>query len=308
MNGLTPKSSAQPANSSANSPEKVVERLDWQIGRRLDGLLQGDYRTLFYGFGVDFADLREYQPHDDVRHIDWNVTARMNSLHVRQYYEDREVSAWFLLDISRSMGFGPVDRPKELVLLELTVLFALLLSRTGNRIGAILYDGHTLTPIPPKSGRNQVLRMTRQIMSAAKNTNSSGTQLTDLLNAGFNSFKRRSLVFIISDFISEPGWEKPLALLNRRHEMIGIRLVDPTEIELPNVGTIVVEDAETGEQMLVNTADPLLRSRFKQAADRRENQLRDSLKRAAVDLTSISVQDDLLEVIVKMANLRRQFR
>ena len=114
-----------------------MHRLEWQVIRRLDGLLKGDYQTLFYGDGLDFADLREYQLRDDIRHIDWNVTARMNSLHVRQYVEERELTAWFLLDISPSMSFGPLERPKESILLDLVATLARLLTRKGNRVGAI---------------------------------------------------------------------------------------------------------------------------------------------------------------------------
>ncbi len=135
-------STAQALSPAHNqpSPEQILQRLDWRVIRRLDGLLQGDYRTLFYGDGLDFADLREYQLEDDIRHIDWNVTARMNTLHVRQYVEDREITSWFLLDLSPSMGFGPVGRPKEAVLIDLVTTLSRLLTRNGNRVGAILYN------------------------------------------------------------------------------------------------------------------------------------------------------------------------
>ena len=133
----------------ASTPEEVLRRLEWQVIRRLDGLLQGDYRTIFRGVGLDFRDLREYEPGDDVRHIDWNVTARMDTPYVRQYSEDRELTAWLLLDRSPSMGFGPIDRPKELVLCELATTLARLLTRNGNRVGAILYNNDVERTIPP---------------------------------------------------------------------------------------------------------------------------------------------------------------
>ena len=120
-----------------HSPDEILQRLEWRVIRRLDGLLQGDYRTLFYGTGIDFADIREYQANDDIRHIDWNVTARMDSPYVRQFVEDRDVTAWFLLDLSPSMGFGPAARPKQLVLTEYVATLARLLIRSGNRVGAI---------------------------------------------------------------------------------------------------------------------------------------------------------------------------
>src|SRR4051794_13199322 len=128
--------------TSAPAPERLLQRLDWKVIRRLDGLLQGDYRTLFYGYGVDFADLREYQPGDDVRYIDWNVTARMDSPYVRQYAEDREITAWFLLDLSPSMDFGTAQSPKRSVLIDFVATMARVLTRHGNRVGAMLYGSH----------------------------------------------------------------------------------------------------------------------------------------------------------------------
>ena len=154
----------RPSTVGASTPEQVLRRLEWQVIRRLDGLLQGDYRTIFRGVGLDFRDLREYEPGDDVRHIDWNVTARMDTPYVRQYTEDRELTAWLLLDRSPSMGFGPIDRPKELVLCELATTFARLLTRSGNRVGAILFDNEIESTLPPRNSRNQVLALTRSLL------------------------------------------------------------------------------------------------------------------------------------------------
>ncbi|MEM7336132.1 MAG: DUF58 domain-containing protein, partial [Chloroflexota bacterium] len=215
----------------SSTPERILQRLDWQIIRRLDGLLQGDYQTLFYGNGIDFADLREYEPRDDIRHIDWNVTARMNTPYVRQYVEDRDITAWFLLDLSPSMTFGNLERPKETVLVELTVLLARLLTNSNNRVGAILYRDKVEKTIPPQASKNQVLRLTRELLNQSTQPTQTPTQLGDLLYAGLNSIKRRSLIFIVSDFISEPGWERPLHLLNQRHEIVAVRLWDPAEQE-----------------------------------------------------------------------------
>lgn len=293
---------------NAPTPERILHRLDWRVIRRLDGLLQGDYRTLFYGDGLDFSDLREYQLQDDIRHIDWNVTARMNNLYVRQYAEDREITSWFMLDLSPSMGFGPVGRPKEMVLIDLVTTLARLLTRNGNRVGAILYNNRIEGTIPPRGGRNQVLRLTRELLRETKAPTKTTTDLNVLLNAGLNTFKRRSLVFVISDFISEPGWQRPLSLLNRRHELIGIRLWDPREVELPNAGIIMVEDSETGEQLHVDTSNPEFRRRFLEAAERREATLKENLKRAGVDLFAISTEEDLVGAIVRMTALRKKRR
>ncbi len=290
------------------TPEHILHRLDWKVVRRLDGLLQGDYRTLFYGDGLDFADLREYQVEDDIRHIDWNVTARTNTLHVRQYIEDRELTAWFLVDVSPSMSFGPRQRPKQSVLIDLVTTLSRLLTRSGNRVGAILYNNQIEKTIPPRSGRIQVLRLLHDLMRESTAPAKTTTHLSVLLNAGLNTFKSRSLVFVISDFISEPGWERSLALLNRRHEMIGIRLWDPREVEMPNVGLIAVEDAETGEQLYVDTSNPQFRQRFFAAAEQREAALNAALNRAGVDLYAISTEENLVTAIIRMAALRKKRR
>lgn len=303
-------STAQALSPAHNqpSPEQILQRLDWRVIRRLDGLLQGDYRTLFYGDGLDFADLREYQLEDDIRHIDWNVTARMNTLHVRQYVEDREITSWFLLDLSPSMGFGPVGRPKEAVLIDLVTTLSRLLTRNGNRVGAILYNNGIQGTIPPRGGRNHVLRLTYELLRKTGVPVRTTTDLNVLLLAGLNTFKRRSLVFVISDFISEPGWQRALSLLNRRHELIGIRLWDPREVALPSAGLIVVEDAETGEQLYVDTGNPEFRRRFVEAAARREQALKTDLQRAGVDLFAISTEEDLVGAIVRMAAMRKKRR
>lgn len=299
--------STMPPSSVRPTPERVLRRLDWTVIRRLDGLLQGDYRTLFYGNGVDFADLRDYQPEDDIRHIDWNVTARMNSPFVRQYVEDRELTAWFLLDRSPSMSFGPVERPKEFVLTEIVTTLARLLTRNGNRVGGIFYNNLVERTIAPRSGRNQVLQMAHFLLQPPANTGTA-TNLNGLVQAGLSSIKRRSLVFLITDFISEPGWERPITLLSRRHELFPIRLWDPREVELPDAGVIVLEDAETGEQLFVDTSDPIFRKRFGEAAAAREEKLQASIKRTGVPLYAISTEEDLVGALVRMVELRKRRR
>jgi uncharacterized protein (DUF58 family) len=290
------------------TPERILQRLDWQVIRRLDGLLQGDYRSLFYGYGLDFADLREYQPEDDVRYIDWNVTARMNTPYIRQYVEDREISAWFLLDLSPSVDFGTRERQKRAVLIDLVTTLARLLTRHGNRVGAMLYGGRVERTIPARGGRIQVLRLANDLLKRPQLPRAPFTDLTPLLVAGLHSIKRRSLIFIISDFISAPGWERPLSLLNRRHEVLAIRLWDPREIELPDVGPIIMEDAETGEQLYVDTHDKKFRQRFQAAAQQREAGLNEAFKRSGVAALSLSTEEDLVRAIVRFAALRKQRR
>jgi uncharacterized protein (DUF58 family) len=293
---------------TASTPERILQRLDWQVVRRLDGLLQGDYRTLFYGYGVDFADLREYQPQDDVRYIDWNVTARMNTPYIRQYVEDREITAWFLLDLSPSVDFGTVQHLKRSVLIDFVATLSRLLTRHGNRVGAIFYDSHIERVIPARGGRIQVLRIVNDLLKQPQLARAPFTNLTPLLEGGLFSLKRRSLIFVISDFICAPGWERTLNLLNQRHEVLTIRLWDRRETELPDIGMVVMEDAETGDQMFVDTHDRGFRQRFEEASRQREAELAQAFKRAGVDVLALSTDEDLVRAIVRFAALRRQRR
>jgi uncharacterized protein (DUF58 family) len=293
---------------STPAPERLLQRLDWQVIRRLDGLLQGDYRSLFRGSGVDFADLREYAYGDDVRSIDWNVTARMDTPYVREYLEDREITAWFLLDLSPSVDFGTAERErlKRAVLIDFVATLARLLTRHGNRVGAIVYGRRVERTIPARGGRIQVLRLINDLLAQPRFASAPFTDLASLLDAGQHTIKRRSLVFVVSDFISAPGWERPLGALTRRHEVLGVRLVDPREVELPDVGPLLVEDAETGEQLYVDTADAAFRRRFREAADRREATLSAAFLRSGVDAVSLSTDEDLVRAIVRMATRRRR--
>jgi uncharacterized protein (DUF58 family) len=294
----------------ASAPERILQRLDWQVIRRLDGLLQGDYRSLFHGNGVDLAALREYQPGDDVRYIDWNLTARMDAPYVREYNEDREISAWFLLDLSPSVDFGSVDadRLKRTVLIDFVTTLARLLTRRGNRVGAILYGSEVEHTIPARGGRVQVLRLIQDMLAQPRLAGAPFTDLSPLLAAANHAIKRRSLVIIISDFISTPGWERQLDLLRRRHEVLAVRLIDPLETDLPNVGPIIMEDAETGEQLYVDTGDQGFRRRFQEAARSREMAVNDAFRRSGVEAVSLSTDEDLVRAIVRMATLRRRRR
>jgi uncharacterized protein (DUF58 family) len=294
------------------TPERILQRLDWQVIRRLDGQLQGDYRSLFYGRGVDFADLREYQAEDDVRYIDWNVTARMGTPYVRQYHEDREITGWFLLDLSPSMDFGTAagHALKRGVLIDFVTTLARLLTRHGNRVGALFASGGPRVErvIPARGGRLQVLRLAHDLLQQPQLPRTPFTNLAPLLEAGLRSIKRRSVIFILSDFISVPGWEQPLHLLSRRHEVLTVRLWDPREVELPDIGPVILEDAETGEQLYVDTHDRKFRQRFQAAARQREAALEAAFRRAGVEALTLSTAEDLVHAIVRFAALRRQRR
>lgn len=290
------------------APERTLQRLDWTVIRRLEGLLQGDYRTLFRGHGIDLADIREYQSGDDVRYIDWNVTARLDAPYVREYLEDREIAAHFLLDLSPSIDFGTVETLKRTQLIDLVGVLARLLTRHGNRVGAIIYGARVERVIPARGGRIQVLRLLDELLRRPRLERAPYTSLAELLEAGVRTIRRRSLVFVVSDFFTTPGWERPLGLLSQRHEVLAVRLTDPRESELPDIGWVVMTDAETGEQVHLDTGDPRFRARFAALARRREDELRATFGRAGVDVLPLSTEDDLVTAILRFAAARKSRR
>jgi uncharacterized protein (DUF58 family) len=302
-----PKTSAAVTSlTPAGQAEHILKRLEWTVIRRLDGLLQGDYRTLLRGTGLDLADLREYQHNDDVRHIDWNVTARLNTPHVRVFTEDREMAAWFLLDLSPSIDFGSGEQRKLNVSAEFVAVLARLLTRHGNRVGALLYGSGVDAMIPARSGRRHVLHLLESIRTQPSDAGAGVTRLHELLHSAANTIKRRSTVFVVSDFISEPGWEQPLAQLARRHEVVAVRLLDPLELELPDLGLLTIRDVETGEQVLVDTHDSGFRKRFARIAAQREADLRQSLAKAGVDALELSTDDDLAAAVMRFTEMRKR--
>jgi uncharacterized protein (DUF58 family) len=288
------------------NPELLLRRLEWTVIRRLDGLLHGDYRTLFRGFGLDLADLREYQYNDDVRHIDWNVTARLQTPYVREFNEDRDVTAWFLLDLSPSIDFGSETVKKRAVAIDFVTVLARLLTRHGNRVGAVFYGDAIDTMIPARSGRAHVLHIIDRMMSRPERSASRETNLSEFLTSAFQMMRRRSVVFVVSDFISKPGWADALGQLAQRHELIAVRLFDPLEMNLPDLGLLVIQDAETGEQLFVDTHDRRFRARFNEAAQRRETALRSAFREAGVDALELSTADDLVDALLRFTDLRKR--
>lgn len=292
--------------ASARTPEAILRRLEWTVLRRLDGLLQGDYRTLFRGSGIDLANLREYEEGDDVRYIDWNVTARHQTLHVREYQEDRELTAWFLLDLSPSVDFGCDAVSKRMVLAEFAAVMARLLTAKGNRCGALLFSDGVERVVPPRGGRRQVLQLLKLVATAPRAVRARATDLAAVLGQAANLIRRRSLVFVVSDFISASAWEPALAFLARRHEVVAVRLFDPAETRLPDIGLLRFQDAESGEQILVDTHDRGFRRRFIEAASREQERLRSGFARTGVDCLELSTEDELVNAIAQFAQARRR--
>jgi uncharacterized protein (DUF58 family) len=318
--GTSAQEAAALMNALPGQAEAVLKRLEWTTLKRLDGWLQGDFRTLMRGHGIDLADLREYQTHDDVRHIDWNVTARMGVPHVRVYTEDRDLTAWFALDLTGSLAFGSSGTSKHDMLRDFVAVLARVLTRHGNRVGAVIYRGpHVpLQVLPPHSGRLQVLQLLHAVMQpptpaprpsgkankqAAPDT---PTDLSLLLHRVQAQTKRRCAMFVLSDFISAPGWAAPLGQMALRHDVLAVRLSDPLEHTLPDIGIVPMTDAETGDELLVDTSSTRFRQRFEALAAQREAAIAMQLSDAGVDALELSTADDLAAAVVRMMDLRQR--
>jgi uncharacterized protein (DUF58 family) len=301
-----PMAPVQPPRADVQA---LLQRLDWTVLRRLDGALQGDHRSLFRGAGLDLADLREYQSYDDVRHIDWNVTARLQVPHVRLHQEDREVSAWFLLDMTGSMGFGSAETSKRDMMLSFTGAMGLWLQRGGNRVGAMVLGGDPQRPVrvvPARMGRRHLLHLLDTVQQTPVSVGAHATDLSAWLSQAQSLLKRRAQVFVLSDFLSPPGWERALAGLARRHDGIAVRLTDPVEHDLPPGGLVWLEDAESGEQMLLDGTDRRLRERYAERARAREEAFRQALLLAGMDGLALSTDEDLVLALRHYIALRKR--
>jgi uncharacterized protein (DUF58 family) len=296
----------------------LLKRLDWHVVRRLDGLLQGDYRSLFAGHGFDLAEVREYQPEDDVRYMDWNVTARMGEPYVRQYIEDREITAWLLLDLSPSVDFGTANSRKSDLVVDFAGVISRLLTRHGNKVGAILFSNAVDEVLPARGGQMQTLRILHQLVREGSVVNARGqgrpspagavTDLKAILDRAGQTLRRRSLVFVVSDFISDDGWDAPLGRLAQRHEVLAVWLSDPREEELPEMGPLVLEDSETGQQVYVDTNDPAFQRRFRALVDERRTRIERTFARSGIDAMRLTTDGNLVQEIARFAHLRRELR
>ena len=298
--------------------ERLLQRLEWTVLKRLDGQLQGDYRSLFRGSGLVFADLREYQSHDDVRHIDWNVTARMQTPYVRVHHEDREMSAWFVVDVSPSMDFTSNQTSKRDIAIQIVTVLASLLAKRGNRVGALVYSAASTRAdivIPTGQGRRHVLQLLHRLqgttttLSKPRKATPQPTQLHHLIDQAAALCKRRSSVFVISDFLSQTDdWKDSMARLSRRHDVLAVQVGDPAERELPNVGMLVMQDAETGEQILLDGNDVGFRRRFEEASTARQESILQALSHAGSSHLSLRTDEALDTSLIKFARLRKQRR
>jgi uncharacterized protein (DUF58 family) len=285
------------------APERLLARLEWRVVRRLDGRLAGGYRTAHRGTGTDLVGLREYAEGDDARHIDWNVTARLNEPMLRVFTEDRELTVWLVLDRSASMTVGGAERGKHDVLGELALALARLFGRNGNRVGALLYDTGVVRIVPAGTGRGHALRIGAELARtavAAPGRRGQTTDLAAMLDAAAKVARRRALIVVVSDFIGDGDWGRSLLRLTPRHEVVALRVTDAADDELPDIGLVVVEDAETGEQLVIDSGDPLLRARLRSAVEDRDTRLAAGMRRAGVPIHRIGTEADLATALIEV--------
>lgn len=291
------------------TPEQVLRHLEFKVIRRLDGFFFGEYTGVFYGPSLDLAEVREYQPGDEVRRIDWNVTARMDRLFVRQYREEREITGWLLVDRSPSMDFGTRRRFKADLAREFSGVAAYLITRHGDKVGLLTFPDRRI--LPPRTGRRHVLRILdilgQQVDSLhppAGERRVNG-RLGDFLREAARLFRRRALVFLISDFLDPGDWESALLELSRRHDVIAVWIIDPIERELPDVGGLTLRDPETGAMVWVDTSDPAVREAYRNSVAEQEAAVAGVLRRSGVDVLRLVTSEPLLHPLIQFINYRR---
>jgi uncharacterized protein (DUF58 family) len=275
-------------------PDGFLRALDLQIGRRIDGLLAGEHRTAAMGIGTELAQIREWEPGDDVRRIDWNVTARSNIVQVRVDVAERALTSWVVLDVSPSMRFGTADRRKWDVAEGVTVATGHLASRRGNRIGVVTFGGTDSLMLRPRQGRvgllAVLLAVRREPETERVGATSIGTALTQVARVA----RQRSLVAVVSDFRGPRDWRTPLLQLASRHAVVAVEITDPREQELPNVGHLWLVDPETGRKLHVDTGRRKLRERFAVAAGEERAELARALAALGVPHLVLSTDGDWL--------------
>ena len=295
-----------PPRAAKTGPDEVLRRLDLAVAHKLDGLLQGDHQGLVPGHGSELGETRAYQPGDDVRRIDWNVTARLQEPHVRDTIADRELEAWLAVDLSPSLEFGTAFCEKRDLAVSAAAAIGFLTARAGNRFGAVLVRPDETVTMPPRNGRQNLMAVLHRVVTAPTGTEGR-TDLAGALTRLSALARRRGLVAIVSDFLADPNeWERPLSLLSTRHDVITVEVVDPRELTLPDVGVLSVVDPVTGEQRDVPTADRRLRERYAAAAAEQRADIAAAIRRAGADHLVLRTDRDWLLDIVRFVAGRRQ--
>jgi uncharacterized protein (DUF58 family) len=285
--------------------DELMRRLRWPILRRLAAHPGGDERSRLRGAGIEYTDVREYQPGDDPRSIDWNLTSRSDRTYVRESLPDRGADVWLMVDTSRSLDWGTARCLKRQSAVELVTAAGHLLTRRGNRVGALLFDDRVHTVVRPASGRNALLRLVAMVERGLTTPSTGGaTDLAAVLLEAARLVRRASLLVLVSDFLVPDGWEAPLSVLAVRHEVVAAWISDPREREIPEVGVVTFEDPETGRQLVVDTSSRALRRRFKEAAEEQHRALESKLVQAGAAVAEISTAEELVPQLVRFFERR----
>ena len=295
-----------PLDTLSSETREVLRRLELEVTHRLDGLLHGDHRGLVPGHGSELGETRRYAPGDDVRRIDWNVTARLSEAHIRETIAERELQTWLLIDRSPRLAFGTAKAEKRELVLAAAAAVGFLTNRDGNRLGALFADPSGATLIPPRGSRQHFLRILHDIVTAPP---PDGSGITDLAAAASRLAavaKRRGLVVLISDFLVDPGWELAARALAQRHEVLAVQVTDPRDFELPDVGLVVLQDPATGAEREVATHKRHVREAFATAAAERQATLEQELRLARIDHLMLSTDRAWLDDLVRFVARRRQ--
>jgi uncharacterized protein (DUF58 family) len=285
----------------------LLRRLELTVLRRVDGLLQGDFQGLLPAQGWEAGDARPYAVGDDVRRIDWTVTARTGEPHVRTTIADRELEVTFVVDLSSSMAFGTGKMEKHELGLSAVGTLGLVAVRSGNRVGALIDRGGRTTVIPARGGREHLYRILRGMIEPARDL--AAVELDDLLRRAGRVAVRRGLVVVVSDFLDGTDWIRPLRVLADRHTVMAVEIVDPRELELPPVGVLAVVDPETGVRRRIDTNSPKLRARFRAAAEEQRRNAVEAFGRAGVRHLIVRTDEDWVPSLVRqMEEERRRLR
>jgi uncharacterized protein (DUF58 family) len=282
---------------------KKIRALEIKTKGLVETAFAGDYHSVFKGRGMNFEDVREYQPGDEIRAIDWNVTARLGNAFVKKFTEERELTVMLIVDVSASGNFGSTTQSKRELAAELACLLAFSAIRNNDKVGLLLFTDRVELFIPPKKGRSHTLRLIREILffePAGRRTDPA--LALDYLN---RIVTRRAVVFFISDF-QAPDFSHTLAASGRRHDLIAVHIKDERETVLPNIGIITLEDAETGEQIEINTADRATRARFNDLADEKDRELARTLRRNNIDAITLRTSEDYLPALRSFFKLRER--
>jgi uncharacterized protein (DUF58 family) len=289
-----------------SSTRLLARRLRWTVLRPLARRANGDERSRMSGPGLEFAQVREYQPGDDVRRIDWQLTARSDRPYVREAHDERGLDIWLVVDVSPSVDWGTAQGLKRDLAVELSALAGELLGQRGNRVGLILFAEHIVGIVPPGAGHAHVERIVGRLRDEPRRASTGATDLTSVLSVLPRLVRRASLVVLITDFLVPDGWAERLRSLARRHEMIAVRLEDPREVDLPDIGITTFEDPETGAQLTVDTGDAHMRQRFREAAARQSARIDATLRSCGAEVVRLGTDGGLLFAMASFLDTRRR--